>query len=111
MMEPRPPSPAEPVSQLRRIRIVECGEDLVDFLRLYPDLLLDTPRYRYKRETLLRRSAAERLYKANRLLPAGYRLAVIEGWRAPHIQRRMYRALWEWFAEQNPHWTEIRLKQ
>ena len=105
------PSPAEPVSALRRIPIAECGEPLVDFLALCPDLFLDRPRYRYRRETLLRRTVAERLCAANRLLPSGFRLAVIEGWRAPHIQRRMYLATWHWWREQHPDWSHTALRR
>jgi D-alanyl-D-alanine dipeptidase len=113
-MDQRSPSPAEPVSRLRHVRIVECGDELVDFLNLCPDLRLDPPRYRYRRETLLRRSVAEKLCEANRRLSEGnrgFRLAVIEGWRAPHIQRRMYRALWNWFSAQNPDWSIHRLRR
>ena len=105
------PSPAEPVSQLRYIPIVECGEPLVDFLQLCPDLLLDRPRFRYRRETMLRQTVAERLCRAERFLPEGYRLAIVEGWRPPHIQRRMYRALWNRFRQAHPDWSEIQLKR
>jgi D-alanyl-D-alanine dipeptidase len=104
-------SPAEPVSQLRHVRIVECGEALVDFLELCPELVFDRDRFLYRRETLLRTSVAERLCRAARCLPEGYRLAVIEGWRAPHIQRRMYRALWNRFQHEHPDWSETRLKR
>jgi|SRR5579872_4056202 len=104
-------SPAEPVTALRRIPIVECGEDLVDFLAACPGLLLDAPRFRYRRETLLRRSVAEKLCRADSLLPAGFRLAVIEGWRPPHIQRRMYLSVWDWVAAEHPDWSPIALKR
>src|SRR5260221_7292267 len=110
-MELRSPSDSEHASQLRRVRIVECGEEMVDFLTLCPDLMLDAPRYRYRRETLLRRTVAEKLCEANRRLPSGFRLAVVEGWRAPHIQRRMYRALWNWFAALHPEWSEVNLRR
>ncbi|HLK60615.1 MAG TPA: M15 family metallopeptidase [Chthonomonadaceae bacterium] len=106
-----PISPAEPVSQLRRIRIVESGEELVDFLAFCPELLLDEPRFHYHRETLLRRSVAEKLCRANRALPPGYHLAIIEGWRAPHIQRRMYRSVWNMIAARHPDWSEVQLKR
>lgn len=105
------PSAAEPVRDLRRIPIVECGEDLVDFLVVCPELILDRPRYRYRRETLLRRGIAERLCRAARSLPPGYRLAVIEGWRAPHIQRRMYRANWDWWRARRPAWSDAALRR
>jgi len=108
----KPPSLWEPVSALRRIPIQECGEPLVDFIALYPELILDRPRYNYRRETLLRHSVAERLGTANQqLMQQGYRLLIIEGWRAPHIQRRMYRATWNWWKKRHPDWSEITLRR
>lgn len=104
-------SPAEPVTALRHVKIVECGEPLVDFLALCPELRLDRPRFAYRRETLLRKSVAEMICQANKLTPPGYNLAIIEGWRAPHIQRRMYAAVWKRFQETHPDWSETRLKR
>lgn len=105
------PSPTEPVSQLRSVRIIECGEPLIDFLQFCPDLLWDSPRFHYRRETLLRQSVAERLCQANAALPAGYRLAIIEGWRPPHIQRRMYLSVWNRFKEMHPEWSDVTLRR
>lgn len=103
---------AEPVSQLRTVPILECGEALVSFLDLDPELRLDRPRFDYRRETVLRQSVAEKLVRANRtLLAQGYRLQVIEGWRPPFIQRRMYRAIWRQFTELHPDWSETKLKR
>ena len=101
------PSPTEPVSQLRSVRIVESGEPLVDFLQLCPALIWDSPRFHYRRETVLRRSVAERLCQANAALPEGYRLAIVEGWRPPHIQRRMYLSVWNRFKEMHPDWSDV----
>jgi D-alanyl-D-alanine dipeptidase len=101
-MRPDRISPAEPVSALRHIRIIECGEELVDFLALCPRLILDRPRFKYRRETLLRQTVAEKLCEAAHRLPKGYRFLVVEGWRPPHIQRRMYRAVWNTIA---PHYA------
>lgn len=108
------PSPkislAEPVTELRRIKIRENGEPLVDFLQLGPELRLDRPRFHYRRETMLRQSAAERLVRANdRLLSQGFRLHVVEGWRAPFIQARMYRSTWQRFRERHPEWSDHRM--
>ena len=104
-------SPAEPISLLRAVRIVECGEPLVDFLQLCPALLWDAPRFRYRRETVLRQSVAERLCQANAALPKEYRLAIVEGWRPPHIQRRMYLTVWNRFKEMHPDWSDVTLKR
>ncbi len=103
------PSHAEPVSQLRKIKIIECGEEMIDFLALSPRIILDKPHFDYKRETALRISVAERISEAADRLPAGYMLAIIEGWRPPHIQRRMYQAIWNRWAHDHPDWSHARL--
>src|SRR5437016_5817976 len=74
------PSLAEPITALRHVPIRECGEELVNFLEICPDLLLDRPRFDYKRETMLRGTVAEKLCQANRNLPTGFKLAIVEGW-------------------------------
>ncbi|MGW3355067.1 M15 family metallopeptidase [Streptomyces bungoensis] len=68
----------------------ECGEPLVD-LRGISELRLDarqadaTGAYAH-----LRSGALERLLRAQRLLPAGVRFLVVEGYRPPDLQRRYF---------------------
>lgn len=107
----RKPSPSEPVSELRSVKIVECGEDLVDFLTHCPNLLFAEARFTYQRHTVLRRSVAEKLCQAANALPAEYRLAIVEGWRPPYIQQRMYRTVWSRFKELHPDWSDVALKR
>ena len=104
-------SPAEPVSELRRIKIQDNGEPLVNYMEHCPELIVDQPRFTYRRETYLRQTAAEMLRVATTLMPSGYRIAIVEGWRAPHIQRRMYMAVWDRFKEQNPAWSDVQLRR
>jgi D-alanyl-D-alanine dipeptidase len=101
----------EPVTHLRKIVIVECGEKLVDFLSICPALIFDRPRWNYRREHLLRESVAERLCRAANALPKGFRFAVLEGWRPKHIQKRMYQAAWNLWQERYPDWSESALKR
>jgi D-alanyl-D-alanine dipeptidase len=100
---------AEPITDLRRIPIKECGEPLVNFLEWCPRVLQDRPRFKYRRETLVRQGVAERLRKASEALPNNYRFSMIEGWRPPLIQRRMYQAVWNRMAELHPDWSHARL--
>jgi D-alanyl-D-alanine dipeptidase len=102
---------AEPVTQLKRVKIVENGEPLVDFLDFCPKVILDRPRFNYRRETVVRRSVAERLSAACDRLPRGYKIAVIEGWRAPVIQKRMYLFVWNRFKELHPDWSVAKLRR
>lgn len=102
---------SEPVSELRKIPIRECGEELVNYLDFCPILIHDRPRFDYRRETLLRRTVAEKLCQAAHALPKALRFAIVEGWRGPHIQRRMYLRTWNFFKERHPDWTETQLKR
>lgn len=110
-IRPRKPSLAEPITDLRRVPIHECGEPLVDYIALCPRLVVDSPRFKYRRETLARQRVAEALCEAEARLPRGYRLGVIEGWRAPHIQRRMYLGIWLRFKERHPEWSDTKLRR
>jgi D-alanyl-D-alanine dipeptidase len=104
-------SVSEPVSDLRHVPIRDNGEELVNFLEVCTDLLVDEPRFKYRRETMLRRTVAEMLCRANGLLPRGYRLLITEGWRPPHIQRRIYLWSWERFRKRHPEWSDVQLKR
>lgn len=102
---------SEPVSQLRKVKIFENHEPLVDFLQICPLLELDKPQFNYRRETLVRQSVAEKLCEATKLLPKGIKIAVLEGWRAPAIQQRMYQTMFEKFKAMHPKWTEVGLRR
>jgi D-alanyl-D-alanine dipeptidase len=96
----------EPVTDLRHIKIEDNGEPLVDFREHCPKLLLDRPRFRYRREHLVRLGVAQRLREATENLPEPFRISIIEGWRAPLIQKRMYLAVWNTSIERHPEWTD-----
>jgi len=108
----KPPSPWEPVTAMRRMPIVEAGDPLIDFAKEYPDLLLDRQRFRYTRATYARRTVAEMLARADDALRSHHRrLAIVEVWRPPHIQRRMYLSAWNRWREQHPEWSDAQLRR
>ncbi|RYG20182.1 hypothetical protein EON82_20525 [bacterium] len=94
--------PTEPVSEVCRVPIHDNGEPMVDVLTLSERIFLDRPRFDYKRESLLRVGVAERLAQAAERLPAGYSFGLVEGWRPPFIQARMFRATWRQLAARYP---------
>lgn len=104
-------SPAEPITDLRKVPIRECGEPLVDFMKVCPGVLLDRPRFHYRRETLVRERVAEAINQAVAKLPKDYHLAVVEGWRPMHIQRRMYLGIWQRFKERYPDWSDVKMRR
>jgi D-alanyl-D-alanine dipeptidase len=104
-------SPTEPVSEVRRVRIVESGEPLAPYLGRSARLFEARPRYKYTRVTFLRETVADMLARAAEALPKGLGFAVVEGWRPPYIQRRMYLAQWKKWQERYPEWSERQLKR
>ncbi|MBS1713879.1 MAG: dipeptidase [Armatimonadetes bacterium] len=104
-------SPAEPVTDVRHVPIRDNGEPLVDYLALSPRLRVGRARWAYRRVSYLRRTVAERLASAAESLPDGACLAVIEGWRPPYIQRRMYAGAWNRWKERHPDWSDVQLRR
>lgn len=100
----------EPVSHLKKIPIEDNSEPLVDFLG-HPRIFQDRPRFNYRRATVARESVVTFLHRAADALPPGYKLGIVEGWRPPYIQKRMFAASMKRFREKYPDWTESRLKR
>ena len=100
----------EPTAALCHIPIENVDEPLVDFLKLSDRIRQDRGRFDYRRETLLRAGVAERLVRAAERLPRGYVFTVVEGWRPPFIQGRMFRATWNRLAERYPALDEMALR-
>ena len=106
------PSIWESVTARRHSPITENNEPLVDFRTQYPELMFAKPHFRYTRATFARASLAQRLMEAEEALRTqGFRLAIVEVWRPPHIQRRMYRTSWLWWKERHPEWGDSQLKR
>lgn len=105
------PSLAEPVTELRHIKIIECGEPLVEYLQLCPQLVRTRPYFVYRYETVVRESVARKLCAAAKALPKSYRMGVLEGWRPHHIQRRMYLSTWNRFKKLHPEWSDAQLRR
>lgn len=75
--------------------IEECGEALIP-ISYCPDLILSRPQYFYQGlsgslpETYLREGVCARLVNAARLLPAGHRFVVFDGWRPMALQKELF---------------------
>jgi D-alanyl-D-alanine dipeptidase len=103
----------EPLRDLRRIRIRDNGEPLVDPMAFSDGLRWahQHPVFRYERARLTREGVARRLAAAQARLPAGVHLQIVEGWRSPEAQRMMYQATWERFHRLHPDWSEAALRR
>lgn len=103
--------PSEPVRELRHVPIRENGDPLVDWVA--PGRLLrDTDRFHYRREPYMRKGLYDRLVEGDAALQKkGLRLAILEGWRAPVIQRRMFKAVELRFRARYPHLDDAALRE
>ncbi len=92
---PEANSPAEDQAELDAVRIEECGEPLVDFLRLEPgDKLVLAPQhpvFDFPRVHLLRERVAKMIIDAANNLPDGLRLQIVEGYRPLVVQREHFK--------------------
>jgi D-alanyl-D-alanine dipeptidase len=86
------------------VPVVDCGEPLVD-MRAISECDVDDRQYDpdgwYAR---IRSGVAVRLRAAQRSLPAGFRLVVVEGYRPPELQRRYFEAHVNRLAARHPGW-------
>ncbi|WP_433856172.1 nitrilase-related carbon-nitrogen hydrolase [Streptomyces kronopolitis] len=73
------------------IPVKECGEPLVDLRTAAPALWLADDRHDAQGHFAhLRQEVVQRLLAAEKLLPDGLRLRIVEGYRPPALQRRYF---------------------
>lgn len=80
----------EPIRALNLIPEHENGEPLVHISEFAPSIKLIRPQV----IPYVRRTVAEMCEQASRLLPPGYHLGLVEGWRPIERQQRIYDFMW-----------------
>jgi D-alanyl-D-alanine dipeptidase len=91
------------------IPLQDIGEEFVD-LRSLPDLLVDDRKQDAAGAWAhLRRGVAERVLLAQRRLPEGIRLLVVEGHRPPPLQRHYFESHRGYLRRRHPDWSDERL--
>jgi D-alanyl-D-alanine dipeptidase len=95
--------------RVARIAVADNGEGLVDLGEA--GFLLD-PRQADPLGACrqLRAGAAERLARAEKLLPGGLRLLVVEGYRPPDLQRKYFEGYREELAQLHPDYPPEQLR-
>ena len=78
-------APAEPIAALNRVKLVECGEPLVDLRHHMSGLQV----MRESAVPWAREGVADRLAQARKLL-APYDIGLREAWRSPERQKFLY---------------------
>ncbi|MCH8273221.1 MAG: hypothetical protein IH851_00325 [Armatimonadetes bacterium] len=98
---------AEPVAALNRVRLVECGEPLVDMRKVFPDLSV----LRAASVPWLRERVASMFDQARRRLPNGYSLGLREAWRSIDRQKLIYDRYFSQLKEEHPEWPYSTLRR
>lgn len=107
-----PRSFGEPLTKLRAVPIVECGEPLVDPRTLSPRIRFAAVHPKFgdvPRRPEVRRTVAEMLARAAAALPEGVDLQLLEGFRPLAQQRWMYEQFRAEFAADHPEWSRATL--
>jgi D-alanyl-D-alanine dipeptidase len=86
------------------IRIVECGEKLVEIKTICPAIHI-----RYNGKAYLRKTVAEMLAKAQENLPNGYKFVIRSAWRSPKEQKVSEKRVRNRIEKQHPNWTSNRV--
>ncbi len=89
----------EPIAALNRIPEMDSGEPLVDIRAFLPAMHMARPHV----IPYVRQRVAEMVREAQRKLPEGVFLSLIEGWRPIERQQRIYDFMWSSAAEAFPH--------
>jgi len=101
----------ESLARLRRIRIEECGEPLVDLLEHCPGLRFrgEHPRFDVPVGHWARQSVADMLRRVMEALPRGLTLEALDAFRPISVQRRTYGHLLDELRAEHPHWSHATL--
>jgi D-alanyl-D-alanine dipeptidase len=103
----------EPVRELDKIKIIECGEPLVSVAEYCTGVLLSKEPDRMGRPRLfyVRRTVASMLNRAQKLLPKNHALLIWSTYRTPEYQRHVYNEVYESFKKDHPEWPENILRR
>jgi zinc D-Ala-D-Ala dipeptidase len=95
--------------RVARIPVADNGEPLVDLAEagFLIDLRQEDP---FGASRQFRAGAAERLARAEKLLPGGLRLLVVEAYRPLELQRKYFEGYLEELAQLNPEYTAEQLR-
>jgi D-alanyl-D-alanine dipeptidase len=91
------------------IAVRECGQDLVDGRAGGALLVADLYADEAGAYAQMRADVLERLVHADRALPAGIRLLLVEGYRPPALQRQYFDEYRDGLRAENPAWDAERL--
>jgi D-alanyl-D-alanine dipeptidase len=97
----------EPIRLLNKIKERENGEPLVDVREASPSVKLIRPAV----IPFVRKTVADMCERAAQMLPSGYYLGLVEGWRPFERQQRIYDFMWRCAKETFPNRDDVALRR
>ncbi|MEV0599591.1 nitrilase-related carbon-nitrogen hydrolase [Streptomyces sp. NPDC050315] len=93
------------------VPVMECGEPLLDVRTAAPELRISGTRQDAPGAfAQLRTGVVERLLRAQKALPDGLRLQLVEGYRPPALQRRYFEEYAAELRTAHPEWPPARIR-
>lgn len=106
-----------PDSELMKIPIRDNNEKLVNLREYSDEIVIEIEKVSKNYQNLkddecyVRETVAEMLAKAQKLLPEGFRLKIIDAYRPMSAQKKWYNEIYEDFQKKNPKWTPEEVKE
>ncbi len=103
----------EPIKALKKIKIVDNNESLVDIKKECPGIMVGLEKRRLKKEksVFARKTVVKMLKKAQRLLPKGYKLKINDAWRPLKEQKRYYFRDLRKLKKEHSDWSKAQLRK
>ena len=103
--------------EIMKIPAKDCKEQLVSLRDYSKEIIIDIDRTSKKYEKLrkeecyVRETVAIMLSQAQSLLPEGYKLKIIDGFRSLATQKKIYNLVFKEILRKNPAWSENSIKK
>lgn len=112
-VEESPETWGETIHAVSRVPIDDNGERLVDPRDLAPRILFAAEHRHssFPRTPFVREGVARMLAEAQRQLPPGYRIQLIEGYRPLDVQRALFLNACEQLRRRHPDWSDEHLRE
>ncbi|MDO8669661.1 MAG: M15 family metallopeptidase [Candidatus Buchananbacteria bacterium] len=93
------------------IKIVECGEPLVNIKKYCPKIVIELDKYRIKSEknVYLRKTVAQMINCALTYLPDDMTFIIRDAWRPQSVQENIFQNFFKHFSKKYPTWSKARI--
>jgi D-alanyl-D-alanine dipeptidase len=93
--------------------IKECGEKLVDIKKHCPRITIRFSSTEMEKfgKAYVRKTVAEKLCEAQKLLPDGMMFVIRDAWRPSYIQKAHFKFLTKYFTKKHPSWSELKISK